>query len=145
MTIDDYDLQSLFRLNRLTVVMPTTGCWEFQGVRIAKGYGKFYYQGQLRNAHRVAYELFKGQIPEGMQVDHFACDNPPCCNPDHLRLVTARENLLRSDGRAAINAAKTHCAYGHEFTPENTYVRANGGRTCRACGPRRRREKRAGR
>jgi hypothetical protein len=143
--LDEYDVRALARLKSRIVVRADTGCWEWQGARLAKGYGKFYYRGKLRNVHRVAYELLVAPIPAGMQIDHFVCDNARCCNPEHMRPVTARENLLRSEGRAATNAAKTHCKYGHEFTPDNTYIRENGGRTCRACGPRRRREKRAAR
>ncbi|GAB1642509.1 HNH endonuclease signature motif containing protein [Krasilnikovia sp. MM14-A1259] len=130
---DEYDLRALIRIKQHMVVAPETGCWVWQGACIPKGYGKFYYRRRLRNVHRVAYELLVGPIPEGMQIDHFVCENPPCCNPDHLRPVTVRENLLRSGGVAAQNAAKTHCSRGHEFTSENTYWRPTGGRRCRAC------------
>ena len=65
-------------------------------------------------------------------LDHFECDNKACANPTHVRLVTQRENILRSDSLQALNAAKTHCHRGHEFTPENIYERPDG-RECRAC------------
>lgn len=87
-----------------------------------------------RLAHRVAYEQARGPIPEGLELDHL-CRNRACVNPDHLEPVTHRENLLRADTFAARHAAQTHCVNGHEFTPDNTYIRTRpeGGRECRAC------------
>jgi len=61
-----------------------SGCWEFQGCR-QRGYGEVVFQKRKRLAHRVAYILAHGEIPEGQYVLH-RCDNPPCCNPDHLFL-----------------------------------------------------------
>lgn len=58
--------------------------------------------------HVVAYEYLVGPIPEGLTLDH-ACDNPPCCNPDHLRPMTIRDNILRGAGPAALNARKERC------------------------------------
>ena len=71
-------------------------CWEWTGSRIGQsGYGRFCehgHNGKQGYAHRAAYEMFRGPIPKGMHVCH-ACDNPPCCNPDHLWLGTAAENV----------------------------------------------------
>lgn len=65
-------------------------CWEWQksGVR---GYGTFRWMGQTYLAHRAAYELYKGAIPEGLLVRH-SCHNPACCNPQHLSLGTNADN-----------------------------------------------------
>lgn len=75
------------------------GCWEWLGARLPKGYG--FIQGtrwrgedipyRPLRAHRVAYELAVGLIPDGMYVLH-RCDNPPCCNPAHLFVGTAKDN-----------------------------------------------------
>lgn len=71
------------------------GCWEWQGKLNNCGYGCFQEtvdgkKTEVRS-HRRSYEIFKGSIPEGMQVCH-SCDNPCCCNPEHLWLGTPKEN-----------------------------------------------------
>jgi hypothetical protein len=93
--------------------------------------------------HRVAYELLVGPIPEGLELDHL-CRNTRCVNPEHLEPVTGRENLMRAvSSWAAKNAAKTHCPQGHPYDEENTKVKRDGGRACRACGREFMRRKRA--
>jgi len=72
------------------------GCWEWQGLRYWNNYGRVKWDGRGQNAHRVAYELTNGTLPNGkIHVCHH-CDNPPCCRPDHLFSGTARENQLDS-------------------------------------------------
>lgn len=66
-------------------------CWEWKGHRGNAGYGVAYCQGLQLRAHRVAYMVAKGDVPEGVLVLH-TCDNPPCCNPAHLRLGTYLDN-----------------------------------------------------
>jgi hypothetical protein len=66
-----------------------------------------------------------------MQLDHL-CRVRGCVNPDHLEVVTGATNTLRGISSPAINARKTHCRRGHEFTPENTYI-DRGSRRCKAC------------
>lgn len=66
-------------------------CLEWTGSRNEHGYGGLRIDGQLVKAHRFAFELVYGPIPDGMDVCH-RCDNPPCCNPVHLFLGTARDN-----------------------------------------------------
>lgn len=115
-------------------VNPLTGCWEWTGA-LVKGYGYIGWEGKQRKVHRVVYELLVGLIGDGLTLDHVrdrGCRSRACCWPAHLEPVTNRENILRSGSPSAINAAKTHCVNGHEFTPENTYARP-GGRGCRAC------------
>ena len=68
------------------------GCWQWNGYKLPHEYGTFAVaRCQMRLAHRVAWELTNGEIPEGMRVIH-SCDNPSCVNPEHLRLGTAKDN-----------------------------------------------------
>jgi len=113
------------------------GCWLWTRSVSTGGYGRFPLDGRTQSAHRVAYEMLVGPIPEGLQLDHL-CRNPRCVHPDHLEPVTCRENLLRGETLQAHNAAKTHCLRGHEFAGENVYV-SGGRRHCRACRRERRR------
>ena len=86
----------------------------------------------LRGLHRLVYETFYGEIPKNYQIDHL-CKEPSCCNPKHLEAVTQIENLSRSDVWN-YHKSKTHCAKGHEYTPENTYYyNDNKSRQCKTC------------
>lgn len=80
------------------VKVTDTGCWEFTGNRIADGYGGLHLSiGGTRHtarAHRVAYIVFQGPIPDGMDLDHL-CSNRLCVNPEHLEAVPHRTNVLR--------------------------------------------------
>lgn len=120
------------------------GCWEWLGALTSKGYGHFVVAGRRPMAHRYSYERFVGPIPEGMTIDH-RCENRRCVNPDHLRVATNQENVLRGCGPTARNARKTHCSRGHAFTPENTRIKTKPryARVCRTCerAPFRRRTK----
>lgn len=118
------------------------GCWLWLGPKLPRGYGLLSVNYRRLYAHRYAYELTVGPIPDGMHIDHFVCDNPPCVNPAHLRPVTVRENVLRSKSIAAKHLARTHCGQGHPYDEANTHVKADGSRSCRACDRIRAAEKR---
>ena len=112
------------------------GCWLWTGCLSDSGYGRSYAWSHHIYAHRFSYEIHRGPIPpwtpSGPQIDHLICSNPACVNPEHMRLVTAKENILRSENPAAVNARKSHCIYGHEFTTENTY-KFERHRNCKTC------------
>lgn len=112
-------------------VIRTDGCWEWKGAHNELGYSLFYLDHRRVRAHRVAYELTVAPIPEGLELDHL-CRNRGCVRPDHLEPVTHAENMRRSESASGWNAAKTHCANGHPFSPDNTTVR-DGKRECREC------------
>jgi len=118
-------------------------CWLWTGSLQGSGYATIRLGGRgskFQMAHRAAYEILRGPIPDGLQLDHL-CRVRHCVNPDHLEPVSGRTNLLRGTSFSAENAAKTHCAHGHEFTPENTKARrSRPGRQCRTCERRFKRE-----
>ena len=129
---------ALDRFHSKYVVDEVTGCMIWTGSRSPTGYGRLYVGGVDAYSHRFAYEQFVGPIPDGLVIDHL-CRNRGCCNPEHLRVCTNRENTLApgSESPAAIHAVKTHCPDGHPYDAANTY-NYRGHRHCLEC--RRRRE-----
>lgn len=123
-------------------VAPTGFCWEWTATRSTEGYGVFTEGRKQFRAHRRSYELLMGPIPDGLHLDHL-CRNRGCVNPDHLEPVTSKVNALRGFSPMAVTARRTHCANGHEYTPENTRVCPDGGRDCRECDRNRKRKERA--
>jgi hypothetical protein len=100
------------------------------------GYPRFGLNGKAVKAYHVSYVLAYGEIPPGLHVDHVranGCVNKHCVAPLHLEAVTPRENVLRGQGFAALNAKKTHCPQGHPYSGDNLYVDAKNRRYCRAC------------
>jgi hypothetical protein len=79
-------------------------CWEWQKYRNAKGYGMAGFNKKVMLTHRIAWLLSNGDIPSGIQVLHH-CDNPPCCNPNHLFLGTNYDNVIDKikKGRSKLN------------------------------------------
>lgn len=113
-----------------------TRCWLWLASKTQGGYGTFGPggHGKVMPAHRWSYGYFIGTIPANCTIDHL-CKRPSCVNPLHLEPVSLRENQRRSPTHWAGKAAtQTHCAYGHEYTEENTYRRKDRNtRDCRTC------------
>jgi hypothetical protein len=109
------------------------GCWEWAGDFYPNGYGRCHTggAGKAQGAHRVAFEVFNGPIPEGLVVNHL-CENKGCVRPDHLVATTPRANTMYSDTPARRNLNKTHCARGHAFA-ETAFYSGTTSRRCRTC------------
>lgn len=140
------------RFMRLVSPEPNSGCWLWDSNTMPSGYGYFgLAAGKHVRAHRFAYEMMRGPIPEGMVLDHL-CRMKCCVNPDHLEVVTPAENYRRAKpylarGTNNFSGRKTECPRGHPYSPENTYnfTNSRGGphRVCKTCQRMRYRARRA--
>lgn len=119
-------LRALYVRRRCPVPGLRGACWVWTGCLHPKGYGKFKLAGELHYAHRVTFVLAGGVLIDGLVLDH-KCRNRSCVNPAHVEQVTNHENTMRGEGVTAVNARRTHCSAGHEFTGERD---ARGRRVC---------------
>ena len=109
----------LDRIMEEVVKDPISGCWNFCGGLNENGYGRINISRRHKKhmclVHREIYKIYVGDIPEGMFVCH-KCDNPPCCNPNHLFLGTPLDNMrdMWNKGRKVIPSGEK--AYYHKFT-----------------------------
>jgi hypothetical protein len=119
-----------------------SGCRTWDGCLTKKGHGQIGVKGKMLRTHRLAFEIWKGSIPDGMHVLH-RCDNPACINPDHLFLGTNRDNvadmvskarhmhgerhhaarLTEADVLAIRASAKSHAALAREFGVAEVTIR----------------------
>lgn len=104
-------------------------CWEFQGAKLEKGYGRVSIGNKVDSIHRLSYQLFIGPIPKGFQVCH-RCDNPKCINPFHLFTGSNTDNMRDASIKGRL--LKKICINGHPYTKENTILGLNQ-RRCRKC------------
>lgn len=116
------------------ITIKRSGHWMWNAATASEGrYGMATFEKRIRPAHVVSWLLFRGPVPEWADdVDHL-CKVTLCVNPDHLDPKTHGDNVLTGNSPTAINARKTHCKRGHEFTEENTCNLKAGGRGCREC------------
>lgn len=115
-------------------VEKTKSCWNFKRT-FNSGYGYFYLKRKNVLAHRWIYERMVRKVPKELVLDHL-CRNRACVNPDHLEIVSHKENCLRGISMPAQNARKKFCKRGHQFNKENTIsskYRGNPRRQCRVC------------
>lgn len=112
-------------------------CWLWTGAKTNLGYGCVWSGpgGSQVLAHRVSWELHRGPIPAGLQIDHI-CRVPSCVRPEHLEPVSPSVNTARGYAPslgAAFQLAKTHCPQEHPYDAVNTYINKRGGRMCKTC------------
>ena len=141
-------LDTLYRRFDIQTEPSATGCIDWIGrVTSREGYGRWQLSRELTPeggrtvvmAHRFAFVRAGKVLPRFGYLDHL-CRNTRCVNPDHLEVVTIRENLMRSPVvPAALNAAKTQCPQGHPYDERNT-IRCAGRRICRTCNVERTRQ-----
>lgn len=128
-------------------------CWPWLGTQNGRGYGiHSIYLGNGKTTtirpHRFVYEQEIGPIPADKQIDHIChswnpdctkgddCPHRSCCNPAHLRAVTAQVNTDRARAAPGVRnwqMLKTHCPADHAYTPENIKLGSHGERKCRKC------------
>ena len=125
------------------IAINESGCWLFQGKSTtASGHKLMGVNGKAQYVHRTSYEVFVAPIPKGMVIMH-SCDNPSCCNPEHLKAGTHKENsqdALRKgrlkpgkDGGKRVGSRDGYCPNMHEINPENSFIDSKGCRGCRLC------------
>ena len=119
------------------ILVSNTGCWEWTKSLTHNGYAQATIKNKNWKIHRLSYEIYKGEIPIGLCIDHL-CENRKCINPDHLEAVTQKENVFRSNKTlAGINLRKTVCKNGHLFSGKNLkiYTKLDGRkmRICKTC------------
>ncbi len=114
----------------------TTPCIEWKGKKNANGYGIIRINDKQFFVHRLAVALSGRNIPKSKVCDHL-CRNHACYNPEHLELVSPKENSLRGVSPPARMARRDACDKGHAYTPENTRLftdkRGKKARHCKRC------------
>ncbi|GGU91154.1 hypothetical protein GCM10010275_30320 [Streptomyces litmocidini] len=135
----------LERVNERTAAQ-SNGCIHWTGSLNEHGYGRISIKKEMHLAHRVVYQEVVGPLPDGVMLDHTChnldescgggsgCLHRRCVNPAHLEPVTNVENQERSKNtHAGRRILMDTCIRGHRYTPETTYIDANGHRSCRTC------------
>ena len=115
------------------------GCWLWSAYKNPAGYGRVRVKGRNWLAHRLAWTVLVGEIPDGMVIDHYLMNggsgrcSRACVNPEHMEVVTQGVNARRGI-QGLKRTIKTECRRGHEYTEANTYISPGKGlRQCRTC------------
>lgn len=113
-----------------------TECWIWLAAK-NRGYGAFRLRRKTFKIHRLLYEVFKGPLPKydgHIVLDHVVCDNPNCCNPDHVILTRQCYNVLRGNSISAKHLKQTHCPKGHEYSTKlESWGKVKPHRRCIVC------------
>ena len=117
-------------------------CWPWTGRTTPRGYGELCVDYKTTRAHRHAYTLKIGPIPEDLVLDHMchdpevcyggACEHRRCCNPAHMEPKTIAENVS-ADRTSRRMRVKDACKYGHPWDEYTTTYSKSGTRVCRQC------------
>jgi hypothetical protein len=125
----------LERIEQKIMTEPNSGCWLWIGSVGSHGYAQIGVESGTTIVHRILYEKAYGAIPKGLECDHL-CRVRCCVNPDHIELVTRRENIKRGFSPCAKQMLQRHCKRGHPLFGDNliTYKTKYGiARRCKLC------------
>lgn len=135
-----YELETPAQRFLAGLMFMPSGCIEWTRSKNPDGYGKFQVEGKTVAAHRFAWERMHGPIPDDLFVLH-GCDNPPCCNTDHMSLGDNSANMQDMLAkRRSWHQQKTHCPQGHPLDKTTS----KGTRYCGECNRLRPKARRAG-
>lgn len=101
------------------------GCWLWTGATVKGGYGELKLGGRVVYVHRLAWQLLRGPLEQGLDLHHRVTCPKHCANPDHLEPLTPTEHRRRH--------RRSHCKKGHPLDEANTYEKPSGERRCRLC------------
>lgn len=110
-------------------------CWNWIGVKYPNGYGQLNVGGRMTLAHRIAFRLANGSLPDGLDIDHI-CRNRACVRASHLQAISHRENVRRGaipGIMRARHASVIQCPAGHPYDEANTYRHLQQGYVARSC------------
>jgi hypothetical protein len=129
-SLGDLTTGQLAQLARFSGPAAAHECWPWLGKLDRYGYGRVASKVNGRiistGAHRAAYLLRHGEIPDGLVIDH-VCRNRACVNPAHMEPVTNQQNISPERRNYA-----THCRKGHPYSPDNTRLQGTR-RLCKIC------------
>lgn len=117
------------------IPVPESGCWIWEG-SLCGGYGSVCINGKAYRAHRVSYQMHKGEIPEGLTIDHL-CRVRCCVNPDHIFPGTDTDNVRDCVRKGRLRphgcAVRTSCRKGHPYKEGSFIIDRQGYRNCLVC------------